>query len=84
MPSANTSARTVSVRYSPTEVLRHKDFAAYTNREFDEARKLITALAGLIAAELGANVKVAVTAVMRKLIVTLNAMLRNNQPWAYA
>jgi uncharacterized protein with von Willebrand factor type A (vWA) domain len=32
---------TISVRYSPTEVLRHKDFAAYTNREFDEARKLM-------------------------------------------
>ena len=38
------SARTVSVRYSPTEVLRHKDFAAYTNREFDEARKLMADL----------------------------------------
>ena len=37
-------ARTVSVRYSPTEVLRHKDFAAYTNREFDEARKLMADL----------------------------------------
>ena len=36
--------RTVSVRYSPTEVLRHKDFAAYTNREFDEARKLMADL----------------------------------------
>ena len=28
--------------------------------------------------------KLAIVAVMRKLIVTLNAMLRNNQPWAYA
>ena len=37
-------ARTVSVRYSPTEVLRHKDFAVYTNREFDEARKLMADL----------------------------------------
>src|SRR5688500_11542418 len=37
-------ARMVSVRYSPTEVLRHKDFAAYTNREFDEARKLMADL----------------------------------------
>jgi hypothetical protein len=36
--------RTISVRYSPTEVLRHKDFAAYTNREFDEARKLMADL----------------------------------------
>src|SRR5688500_9829486 len=38
------AARTVSVRYSPTEVLRHKDFASYTNREFDEARKLMADL----------------------------------------
>jgi uncharacterized protein with von Willebrand factor type A (vWA) domain len=37
-------AITISVRYSPTEVLRHKDFAAYTNREFDEARKLMADL----------------------------------------
>ena len=37
-------ARMVSVRYSPTEVLRHKDFAAYTNREFAEARKLMADL----------------------------------------
>ena len=36
--------RTVSVRYSPTEVLRHKDFASYTNSEFDEARKLMADL----------------------------------------
>ncbi len=36
--------RTVSVRYSPTEVLRDKDFARYTNREFDEARKLMAEL----------------------------------------
>lgn len=33
--------KTISVRYSPTEVLRDKDFARYTNREFDEARKLM-------------------------------------------
>jgi uncharacterized protein len=37
-------ARTISVRYSPSEVLRHKDFAAYTSREFDEARKLMADL----------------------------------------
>ncbi|HVF31940.1 MAG TPA: VWA domain-containing protein [Acidimicrobiales bacterium] len=37
-------ARTISVRYSPTEVLRHKDFATYTDREFDEARKLMADL----------------------------------------
>ncbi len=36
--------RTISVRYSPAEVLRHKDFATYTNREFDEARKLMANL----------------------------------------
>jgi len=34
-------ARTVSVRYSPAEVLRTKDFAAYSAAEFDEARKLM-------------------------------------------
>ena len=34
-------ARTISVRYSPTEVLRHKDFAAYTAREHAEARRLM-------------------------------------------
>jgi uncharacterized protein with von Willebrand factor type A (vWA) domain len=32
------------VRYSPAEVLRHKDFAAYSNREFDEARRLMADL----------------------------------------
>ena len=32
----------------------------------------------------GKAVKVAIVAVMRKLIVTLNAMVRNNQPWAPA
>ncbi len=37
-------ARTISVRYSATEVLRHKDFAAYTSGEFDEARKLMAEL----------------------------------------
>jgi hypothetical protein len=36
--------RTITVRYSPTEVLRHKDFAAYSNQEFDEARKLMADL----------------------------------------
>ena len=38
------AGRTITVRYSPTEVLRHKDFAAYTNREFDEARRLMADL----------------------------------------
>lgn len=37
-------ARTISVRYSPAEVLHHKDFAAYTDREFDEARRLMADL----------------------------------------
>ena len=32
----------------------------------------------------GKKPKVAIVAVMRKLIVTLNAMIRNNQPWANA
>ena len=32
---------TVSVRYSPSEVLRHKDFAAYSHAEFAEARRLM-------------------------------------------
>lgn len=32
------------VRYSPVEVLRHKDFAAYTHGEFDEARRLMADL----------------------------------------
>lgn len=31
----------VSVRWSPAEVLRHRDFAAYTPSEFAEARKLM-------------------------------------------
>jgi hypothetical protein len=35
---------TIAVRYSPTEVLRHKDFAAYTPSEFDEARRLMADL----------------------------------------
>jgi uncharacterized protein len=35
---------TLLVRWSPTEVLRHKDFAAYTAAEFAEARRLIADL----------------------------------------
>src|SRR5207244_5961639 len=31
----------VTVRYSPHEVLRHKDFAAYSHAEFAEARRLM-------------------------------------------
>jgi uncharacterized protein with von Willebrand factor type A (vWA) domain len=34
----------VSVHYSPREALRHKDFAAYTQTEFAEARKLMADL----------------------------------------
>ena len=37
-------ARTISVRYSPAEVLRHKDFAEYTDREFEEVRHLMARL----------------------------------------
>jgi uncharacterized protein with von Willebrand factor type A (vWA) domain len=35
---------TVSVRYSPREVLRHRDFASYTPDEFAEARRLMADL----------------------------------------
>ncbi len=35
---------TITVRYSRTEVLRHKDFAAYTHEEFAEARTLMADL----------------------------------------
>jgi uncharacterized protein with von Willebrand factor type A (vWA) domain len=34
----------LTVRWSPTEVLRHRDFAAYTPAEFDEARRLMADL----------------------------------------
>jgi hypothetical protein len=34
----------VAVRFSPTEVLRHRDFAAYTSAEFAEARRLMADL----------------------------------------
>ncbi len=34
----------ITVRYSRTEVLRHKDFAAYTHEEFAEARTLMADL----------------------------------------
>ncbi|HEY1635369.1 MAG TPA: VWA domain-containing protein [Acidimicrobiales bacterium] len=36
------SAPTLTVRYSPTEVLRHKDFAACSPAELAEARRLIS------------------------------------------
>jgi len=35
---------TLTVRWSPVEVLRQRDFAAYTPEEFDEARRLIADL----------------------------------------
>jgi uncharacterized protein with von Willebrand factor type A (vWA) domain len=35
---------TITVRYSPTEVLRHKDFATYTAGELAEARRLMADL----------------------------------------
>jgi uncharacterized protein with von Willebrand factor type A (vWA) domain len=34
----------VTVRYSPREVLRHKDFAAYSDAEFAESRRLMADL----------------------------------------
>jgi uncharacterized protein with von Willebrand factor type A (vWA) domain len=34
-------APVVTVRWSPAEVLRHRDFAVYTTAEFDEARRLM-------------------------------------------
>ncbi|MDZ4826156.1 MAG: VWA domain-containing protein [Actinomycetota bacterium] len=37
-------APVVSVRWSPSEVLRHRDFAAYTPAEFAEARRLMADL----------------------------------------
>ena len=36
-----TTRPTIAVRYSPHEVLRHKDFAAYSAGEFAEARRLM-------------------------------------------
>src|SRR5437763_12870642 len=35
---------TLVVRFSRQEVLRHKDFAAYTHAEFEEARRLMADL----------------------------------------
>jgi uncharacterized protein len=34
----------VAVRWSPVEVLRHRDFALYTSAEYDEARRLMSDL----------------------------------------
>lgn len=38
------SGTTITVRYSPVEILRAKDFARYTHAEFDEARKVMADL----------------------------------------
>jgi uncharacterized protein with von Willebrand factor type A (vWA) domain len=40
-PAEPTDAPVIAVRWSPTEVLRRRDFAAYTPGEFDEARRLM-------------------------------------------
>jgi uncharacterized protein with von Willebrand factor type A (vWA) domain len=37
-------APTVTVRYSPTEVLRHQDFSAFSTAEWAEGRRLLAAL----------------------------------------
>ncbi len=39
-----TDGETISVRFSAVETLRRKDFSEYTAAEFDEARRLMTAL----------------------------------------
>jgi uncharacterized protein len=36
-----TGAPVLTVRWSPAELLRHRDFAAYTRAEFEEARRLM-------------------------------------------
>jgi uncharacterized protein len=38
------AGETVVVRYSPVELLRHKDFAAYSHAEFAESRRLMADL----------------------------------------
>jgi uncharacterized protein with von Willebrand factor type A (vWA) domain len=42
--AAQNDAPVIAVRWSPTEVLRHRDFAEYTPAEFAEARRLMTDL----------------------------------------
>ncbi len=44
LPDDGPSVPTITVRYSAAEVLRHKDFAAYTHAEFAEARRLMADL----------------------------------------
>jgi hypothetical protein len=43
-PATEPPGPTLTVRYSPTEVLRHKDFAACSPAELDEARRLMSDL----------------------------------------
>jgi uncharacterized protein with von Willebrand factor type A (vWA) domain len=43
-PSDGDAPPVISVRWSPTEVLRHRDFAAYSPAEFAEARRLMADL----------------------------------------
>jgi len=43
-PPVGPNERTITVRYSPVELLRTKDFALYTHAEFDEARKVMADL----------------------------------------
>jgi uncharacterized protein with von Willebrand factor type A (vWA) domain len=42
--AGGTEMPAVSVRYSPTEVLRHQDFAAFSAAEWAEGRRLLAAL----------------------------------------
>jgi uncharacterized protein with von Willebrand factor type A (vWA) domain len=43
-PEADADVPVLPVRWSPTEILRHRDFAAYSPAEFVEARRLIADL----------------------------------------
>jgi uncharacterized protein len=43
-PDGTQPQEVIAVRYSPVEVLREKDFAAYSHAEFDEARRLMADL----------------------------------------
>jgi hypothetical protein len=44
VPDDASRRSTITLRYSPREVLRTKDFAAYSHEEFDEARRLMADL----------------------------------------
>jgi uncharacterized protein with von Willebrand factor type A (vWA) domain len=43
-PDGDEDGETITVRYSASEVLKHKDFSTYTSAELDEARRLMAAL----------------------------------------